>query len=137
MLTIINIIIIIISKFQTRAWLWLRSSTIYLLLVSQLSKGRYPLSKRSFSTLRVQAVLWRSCGIFHPSAIFVLSLEKLFDNHLLAKLRERDRIDTTGLNEWCRQTTNKLAWNRTCWCKLQSLNSVPFFPQFSKVLTAF
>ena len=91
---------------------------------------------RSFSTLRVQFVLMRSFCYFHLAAVFLLPPEKLSDNHPLGKLRQRDRINITGLNEWCRQTKKISTWNGTCWCKLQSfLNSVSFLQQYSNVLT--
>ena len=55
------------------------------------------------------ALLWS----FHPAVVSLLSPEKLSDNHPLRKLRQRDRINITSLNEWCRQTKKSMAWNRT------------------------
>ena len=92
---------------------------------------------RSFFTLRVQVVLvsfWyfpEGCKYPHcPSA-------KLSGDHPLGKLWQHDRINVglTGLNEWCRHKEKNLAWNRTCWCKLQSLlNSVPFSKMLHRLL---
>ena len=92
---------------------------------------------RSFSTLRVQVVLRRSFCYFHPAQFSYCCQNSSPKIILCGKLWQRDRINITGLNEWCRQTkTNPLDWNRTCWYKLPSfLNSVPFLQQCSKVLT--
>ena len=92
---------------------------------------------RSFSTLRVQIVLWRSCGLFHPTVVSLLSPEKLSHNHPLGEAL----ATSPNKYNWFKwmmssDTTKTLAWNRTCWCKLYScLNSVPFLQQCTKVLT--
>ena len=50
------------------------------------------------------ALLWS----FHPAAVSLLSPEKLSDNYYhLGKLRQRDGINITGLNEWCSQIKKK------------------------------
>ena len=90
---------------------------------------------RSFSTLQVQVVLWRYCGLFHAAAVSLLSPEKLSDNH---PLRGTTAAWPNKYNwfKWVMSSEKKMAWNHTCWCKLQSfLNSVPF--SNNNVLTAF
>ena len=59
---------------------------------------------RSFSTLWVQVVLWRCCGLsIRPW--FPYCRQKSSPTIILwGKLRQCDRINITGLNEWCRQT---------------------------------
>ena len=116
-----------ICKFHATAWPWLHASIIYLLSVSNLSACKPIFScVRSFSTLRVQVVLRHNFGHFNPVAVSLLPPEKLSNNQPLGKLWQRDRINITGLNEWCRHKKT-LACSRTFWCKLRFfLNSVPF-----------
>ena len=78
------------------------------------------------------ALLWS----FHPAVVSLLSPEKLSDNHPLGE------APATWLNKynWFKRVMSSdkktLAWNRICWCKLQShLNSVPFLQQCSKVVS--
>ena len=128
MFTIINIIGIIISKFHARAWLWLHASTINLLPVSHLSGGRYSVVQDRFPRSGSR-LFYGVLVVFSSGRGSLLSPENLSDNHPLEKLRQRDRMSITGLNEWCHQIKKKLAWNRTCWCKLQSfLNSTICVP---------
>ena len=64
---------------------------------------------RLFSTLRVQVVLSRSFCYLLPAAVFLLPPESSPTIILWEKLWQRDRINITGLNEWCRQTKKTLA----------------------------
>ena len=138
MFTIINIIIIIICRFHAKAsWPWLLASMICL-FVCLKSEWRPIFScERSFSTLRVQVVLRRSFGHFHPAAVFLLPPEKLSDNHPLGEALAT-WPNKYNWFKWVMSSDKKktLAWNRICWWKLQSfLNLVPFLQQCSKVLT--
>ena len=87
MFAIINIIIIIVSKFHARAWPWLHDSMIYRLpQISICLKSEWrPIFScaRSFFTLRVQVVLRRSFGDFYSAAVFLFPPEKLSENHPL------------------------------------------------------
>ena len=133
MFTIINIISIIIGKFHARAWLWLHSSIFCLSHIwMEVDIPVWKIVLHALVPGCSMALFWS----FHPAVVSLLSPEKLSDNHPLGKLRQRDRINITGLNEWCRQTKKLLAWNRTCWFKLQFLlNSVPFLQQCFKVVS--
>ena len=71
----------------------------YAFLKSQLR----PIGARSFSTLRVN-VLGRPFGIFHRAAGFFFAASRALKRTSSGKLWQRDWINITGLNEWCRQT---------------------------------
>ena len=89
---------------------------------------------RSFSTLRIQVVLRRSFIIFvRPRFSYCRQKSSII---LWEKLWQRDRINITGLNEWCRQTKNNIGLDSHLLVQIAViLNSVPFLQQCSKVLT--
>ena len=88
---------------------------------------------RSFFMLLVQFVLWHHFGLFHPASVSLLPPAKLSDNHPVGKLWKHERINITGLNEWCRHTKKHwLGIALVCANGSPFLNSVPFFKNASK-----
>ena len=108
MFTIINIIIIIIgNSMPERGSGYKTTPATSILCLSQFRVKLIFIGARSFSTLRVQVVLGRPFGIFHPAAGYLNGCQKSFpDDHPLVKHWQRDRINITGLNECCRLKTN-------------------------------
>ena len=108
MFTIINIIII--CKFHARVCSWLQDDTNSSVLC--------------FPQYRVEAdIQWYKIVLHAPgpestliygvllvftirSQVFSLPSAKLLDDHHLGKLWQRDRINITGLDDWCCQKKN-------------------------------
>ena len=116
-------IINIIGKFHVRAFPWLQDDASYFYVVPSWNP-------RLLSTLRVQVVLGRPFGLFHPAAVFLLPLAKLSDDYPI------DEVLVTWPNKynWFKwlMWPEKMTWNRICWYKLQSLLKFKTF--FSKML---
>ena len=89
---------------------------------------------RSFSTLRVQAVLGHHFGIFHHAQASSLPPAKLSDDHPPGEAPET-WPNKYNWFKWVISPEKTLAWNRTCWCKLQSLFKFSTF-FFQKCLKA-
>ena len=132
----INISIIIIAKFYTRAWSWLHASTIYLVPFSNPSGGQYSM-KQDRSPRHGSRLFWGVLFVFSIRPRFSYCRQQSSPTIILCgKLWQRDRINITGLNEWCRHTqkTIGLESHLVVQFSVPFLNSVPF-SKYSKVPT--
>ena len=142
MFTIINIIIIIIiiCKFHARVCPWVQDDAKLFCLVpsSNQSGRRYSVVQDHSpgSWFWVYVVLRHPFSLFHSSPDFLFATSKALIRSSSGEARvvwphkcHRFKLKLLMSPE------KKLAWNQTCWCKLQSL--LKFSTFFSNILQSF
>ena len=124
MFTIINIIIIIIISNFMPECLWPQDDTKQFCLVPSSNdqirvETDIQLYKIVLHTSGPESTLFYGVLVVFSilSPVSSLPPAKFSDDHPLQKLWQRDRLNITGIDDWCRKK-KKLAWNRTCWCKI-------------------
>ena len=135
MFTIINIIIIIIGKFHARAWPWLHASWSFVCLSQIRAEADIRWCKIVLHAPN-QGCSIASCWSFQSGRGFLIAASKALRQSCSGEAPATSPNEYNWF-EWLMSSDKKLlAWNSTCWCKLQSfLSSVPFFQQCSKVLS--